>query len=298
MSNTETQAREDQFLGALLGLAIGDALGRPVRGLTADEVAKRHGEVRSYIATKPLEESQPESGEISDKAEVALCLVESLTTNDGLPDPENMIARMNFLTVGPSSEWMSAGTIDGVALALEHAGQVPESHEPPAELSVAVRGVPVGLMQSVGGFDREALVSESATVSRLSHSGDLQARLTAAVALAIAGAGRTRMVPASADLGLNQGSEIERELAVILGIVGESDSLAAGLSRVVSRGGEADSAGAIAGAVLGTRFGASGIPQDLIDSLDARIYLTLAAPWFYRTAVRRAGTVIDLRVVS
>ena len=56
--------------------------------------------------------------------------------------------------------------------------------------------------------------------------------------------------------------------------------------------------GAIAGAVLGARFGASGIPQDLIDSLDARIYLTLAAPWFYRTAVRLAGTVIDLRVVS
>ncbi len=298
MSNSDAQAREDQFLGALLGLAIGDALGRPLRGLTADDIARRYGELRSYIATEPLEEGQPESGEISDKAEVALCLVESLTTNDGLPDPENMIARMNFLTVGPSSKWMTAGTIDGVALALDNAGQVPMSHQPPAELSVAVRGVPVGLLQSVGAFDREALVSESATVARLSHAGQSPARLTAAVALAVAHAGRTRNVPAGTELGLGSDSDVERELAAILEIAGESDSFVNGLSSVVSRGGEADSAGAIAGAVLGARFGASGIPQDLIDSLDARIYLTLAAPWFYRTAVRRAGTVIDLRVVG
>jgi ADP-ribosyl-[dinitrogen reductase] hydrolase len=297
MTSPDAQAREDQFLGALLGLAIGDALGRPLRGMTSEQVADKYGVVRSYIAAETLEDGPPESGEISDKAEVALCLVESLTTNDGVPDPENMIARMNFLTVGPSSAWMSAGTIEGVGLALDHAGQVPDSHQPPAELAVAVRGVPIGLMQSVGAFDREALVAESAVVSRLSHGGEQQARLTSAVAVAIAQAGRTRTVPEGGSLGLEEDDAIERELAVILEAAGQSDSFADGLSKVVSRGGNADSAGAIAGAVLGTRFGASGIPQDLIDSLDARIYLTLAAPWFYRTAVRRAGTVIDLRVV-
>jgi hypothetical protein len=57
------------------------------------------------------------------------------------------------------------------------------------------------------------------------------------------------------------------------------------------------SAGAIGGGLLGIRFGASGIPQPLIDDLDARIYLSLAAPWFFRTAVMRAGTVIDLRQI-
>jgi ADP-ribosyl-[dinitrogen reductase] hydrolase len=297
MSSGDAQAREDQFLGALLGLAIGDALGRPVRGLSADEVAESYGEVRSYIATAPLEEGQPESGEISDKAEVALCLVESLTTNDGIPDPENIIARMNFLTVGPSSASMSASTIQGVGLALENGGQVPDSHQPPAELPVAVRGVPIGLLQSVGAFDREALVAESAIVSKLSHGGEQQARLTTAVALAIAEAGRTRSVPDGNALGLGTATGIERELLTTLQLAGKADSFAGGLSTVVSRGGEADSTGAIAGAVLGARFGASGIPQDLIDNLDARIYLTLAAPWFYRTAIRRAGTVIDLRVV-
>ena len=59
----------------------------------------------------------------------------------------------------------------------------------------------------------------------------------------------------------------------------------------------ADGAGAIAGALAGARHGAGGIPQALIDGLEARVYLSLAAPWFYKTAARRAGTLIDLRQV-
>ena len=63
----------------------------------------------------------------------------------------------------------------------------------------------------------------------------------------------------------------------------------------VNAGGDADTVGAIAGALAGAGDGASGIPQRLIDELEGRIYLSLAAPWFYRTARRRAGLVIDLR---
>ncbi|MGB3329601.1 MAG: ADP-ribosylglycohydrolase family protein, partial [Thermomicrobiales bacterium] len=66
----------------------------------------------------------------------------------------------------------------------------------------------------------------------------------------------------------------------------------------VAQGGAADTTGALAGAIAGARFGASGIPQHLIDDLDARMYLSLAAPLFYRTARRRRGTVLDLRKVD
>ncbi len=37
MTDMQAQTREEQFLGALLGLAIGDALGRPLRGMTVGE---------------------------------------------------------------------------------------------------------------------------------------------------------------------------------------------------------------------------------------------------------------------
>ncbi len=63
----------------------------------------------------------------------------------------------------------------------------------------------------------------------------------------------------------------------------------------VNAGGATDARGAIAGAIAGASRGAGGIPQRLIDDLEGRIYVSLAAPWFHRTALRRSGLVIDLR---
>ncbi len=296
MTDAQAQTREEQFLGALLGLAIGDALGRPLRGLTASQIAERHGAVRAYLPVADAQEGQPLQGEISDKSEIALCLVESLTTNDGLLDPVNINARLGFLIAGPSKQWMSEAMVTGIQLAADHDGLVPESYQPEPELAVAVRGVPVGLMHAVGGYDERALELEAATASRLSHAGSAQSSLTAEIAKAINRAGRSREV---APIAIEADASPERRiLADIVDVVRGAETFDAAASRAIALGGLTDSNGAVAGAIAGARFGASGIPQQLIDGLDARIYLTLAAPWFYRTAARRAGTVIDLRVIE
>jgi len=252
--------------------------------------------VKGYLPVADAQEGQPLQGEISDKSEIALCLVESLTTNDGLLEPVNINARLGFLIVGPSKQWMSEATVTGIQLAADHDGLVPESYQPDPELAVAVRGVPVGLLHSVGGYDERALELEAATASRLSHAGHAQSSLTADVAKAINRAGRLRDV---APVTIEEETSPERRvLADIVDVVRGAATFETAVSAAVALGGFTDSNGAVAGAIAGARFGASGIPQHLIDSLDARIYLTLAAPWFYRTAVRRAGTVIDLRVIE
>jgi len=296
MTEMQAQTREEQFLGALLGLAIGDALGRPLRGMTIGEIGTRYGVVNTYLPVADAEEGQPLQGEISDKSEIVLCMVESLTTNDGLLEPVNINARLGFLVAGASRQWMSDATVTGIQLAADHDGLVPETHQPEPELAVALRGVPVGLIHAVGGFDERALELEAATASRLSHSGAVQASLTAEIAKVINRAARSRTVTA---INVSPGDSKEhRILAEIVDIVGRAETFDAAVSGAVALGGLTDSNGAVAGAIAGARFGASGIPQQLIDGLDARIYLTLAAPWFYRTAVRRAGTVIDLRVID
>ena len=61
-----------------------------------------------------------------------------------------------------------------------------------------------------------------------------------------------------------------------------------------SAGGAADARAALAGALAGAHFGAGGIPQTLIDGLEGRIYLTLAAPWFYRTIQLMTGRGISM----
>ena len=296
MAEPHAQAREEQFLGALLGLAIGDALGRPLRGMTARDIADRHGAVTAYLPVEDAGEGRPLQGEISDKSEIVLCLVESLTTNDGRLDPVNINARLGFLVNGPSRQWMSDAVAEGVELAADHDGLVPESWQPEPELAVAARGVPVGLLHAVGGYDERALEIDAATASRLTHAGTDQAMLTSDVARAINRAGRFRDI---ATIVVSEGDSQERHiLAEIIDLVRTAETFEAAVSGAVGLGGMTDSIGALGGAIAGATLGASGIPQHLIDGLDARIYLTLAAPWFYRTAVRRAGTVIDLRLVD
>ncbi|MGC4190099.1 MAG: ADP-ribosylglycohydrolase family protein [Thermomicrobiales bacterium] len=289
------RATEDQFIGALLGLAIGDALGRPLIGLTQEEVAARFGAIEGYVADDAGREGAP-TGVITDETEVTLCIVESLTTNDGLIDPENINTRLGFLLRGDSRRWLPESVIAGVERAEAADGLVPEDNDDSVDLSVAVRGVPVGLLHAVDIDDDVSLDADARLITRLSHGGARQAALTATVARAVRAAVREETMPEMPPAGT--GTSVEAGLAGLIAEAFASARFEDALFARVAQGGAADTAGAIVGAIAGVRFGASGIPQPLIDDLDARMYLSLAAPLFYRTARRRRGTVIDLRKVN
>src|SRR5947199_2734463 len=49
MSVDPSEPLRDAFRGSLLGTAIGDALGRPVKGWSAARIAREHGEVRDLL---------------------------------------------------------------------------------------------------------------------------------------------------------------------------------------------------------------------------------------------------------
>ncbi len=294
MPDQPTQAREDQFLGALLGLAIGDALGRPLAGLTAEEIQTRHGKVTSYL---PLEDvaDGPAQGEITAITEIILCMVESMTTNGGMIEPENINARLAFLARGPSRDWMSEAVLSGIERAGDGDGLVGDDAAAESELAVAIRGVPVGLLHAVGGYDETAMAQDATLAARLTHGGDRQSRLVLRVGEIMMSAARFREVPIPGTEG--EDGHVETLIADVVRLVQDASTFEDAIAFGIGLGGRTNEIGALAGAIAGGSAGASGIPQDLIDGLDARIYLSLAAPWFYRAAVRRAGTVIDLRVV-
>jgi ADP-ribosyl-[dinitrogen reductase] hydrolase len=295
------RATEDQFLGSLLGMAIGDALGRPLRGMTEGDIRRQYGAVTGYIRAADVSGDQP-LGEITDKSEVVLAIVESLTTNDGLIDSVNINARLSFLVRGPSRVWMSEAVISGVEMAMDTDGLVPVDLASEPEIAVALRGVPIGLLHAVGGFDDGTLLREAAEVSRLSHGGNTQRDLTATVARAVCAAARfgddVELWGEMLDTPVVADAAAMSWVGEIVTNVKASHAFEDSVLDAVTKGGEADANGALAGAIAGARFGASGIPQELIDGLDARIYISLAAPWFFRTALRRAGTVIDLRLIE
>ena len=68
----------DAATGALLGLACGDALGRPVAFRSADSITDAHGRVTEMLADGT--HGQP-AGTVTDDTEMALCIARSLVEN-------------------------------------------------------------------------------------------------------------------------------------------------------------------------------------------------------------------------
>ena len=75
--------------GAMLGLACGDALGRPVEFATAERIQRDHGQVTEMLAHGT--HGQP-AGTITDDTEMALCIARSLA-ECGRFDPEDVAER-------------------------------------------------------------------------------------------------------------------------------------------------------------------------------------------------------------
>src|SRR4051794_30764364 len=180
-----SDASENAFLGALIGMAIGDALGAPLAGMRRAEIADRFGYVNNYEPV-PDPEQGDRSGEFTDETEIVLCVVESMTANQGRLDPETAGVRMLYLAAGPSRRWMHADTVaalDAAAGSLEFV--VPIDEDGPATGDVAARGVPAGLMHAIGALHSESLKADAEAAVRLTHGGPAAFNAATAVAFAV-----------------------------------------------------------------------------------------------------------------
>jgi ADP-ribosyl-[dinitrogen reductase] hydrolase len=323
-------AEEARFLGGLLGMAIGDALGMPVAGWDAARIAERLGPIDGYHLRVLPDGTEVTAGEITDETEFALAIVEALTTNGGklTPDTVDSIgSRLLYLASGESARWLAADT----RVALERADStldfiVPLADDGPVTGDVAARGIPIGLLHSVGRFDGDALRRDAEAVTRLTHGAPAAIAATTAVAYGVMLAARSvspelwlsetadflgdgematalraaSALPPGRDLGedlATVGSGLAATQSVTAGFLAASrtESFPDAVFAAANAGGAADTIGAIAGALAGAYGGDTSVPQPLIDGLGSRIYVSLAAPWFFRTAQQRAGLFIGLR---
>lgn len=314
------QGGEEAFLGALMGMAIGDALGMPHGAGSSDPKAPR---IEGYLPLTLPDGTTIEAGEFTDETEIALSIVEVATTGRGQLDPDLIGPRLVRLAQGDSGHWQDATTRAALQRAAESLTfEVPLDEDDAVSAGVAVRGVPVGLLAAVGRLDVPALERDSDLVSRLTHGSPAQTSAVAAVAFLTQLAARQAVPPAewarrtATMLGAGAMHDVLSELKPAPDLAGQLRVLASGspeqqvaagllaaiatdsfedaVLTAVNAGGPADSIGAIAGALAGARRGIGAIPQWLIDGLGGRIYVSLAAPWFRRAALYRAGAVVDL----
>lgn len=297
---------QDRFLGALFGMAIGDAMGMPVTGMAPGTFEP----ITGYRARTLSDGAEIGVGEFTDESEIALCIVESATVSDGLIDPDNIAARMRILARGESKRWMDERTLNALAAAEETLdSSVPLAEDEPFSAGVAVRGVPIGLLHAVGPFKPGELRADAEAVARVTHGSPAAISAVTAVAFAVqlaarephSLAGLTRETAAflgagalSEALANNGDGGVPGDIADAFRLAVSANSIEDAVVRAANQGGAADSRAAIAGAVRGAAYAIAAIPQRLIDDLEGRIYISLAAPWFFRAAQRRGGLVINV----
>ena len=278
----------DRARGALLGLACGDALGRPVEFRSPGQIANEHGTLREMVGHGT--HRQP-AGTVTDDTDLLLCLAESLVDCGGF-DPADVGER--FVA------WLDGGPFD-VGLTTSDAINEIRAGTPPLEAGETVwerlaeggnagngsvmRCAPHALAFDDGGqLDRVSRASSAIThfdprcqagcavLNRTlrgyldGESDPLDRALSATEMPAELREALTDVTDHEGEALANTGyvvTTLETSLHDAL----VADSAEAAIVTSVNRGGDADTLGAVTGAVAGARFGASTLPDRWVDEL-------------------------------
>ncbi len=283
----------DRYRGCLLGLAVGDALGAPLEFLTRADIKSRYGEVRDMLGGGWL---QTDPGEYTDDTQMALAIARSVAEL-GEIDPADIAVR--FL------DWYHSGPKDignTTVMSLEHlASGIPwhEAGEKTLQLKgdraaangSLMRAAPIG-MASRG--DREALIRHSIDVSRITHADPRACwscvALNLAIAALLSGTGDAIQEAAKVNQVDVAGAIIQQSRAsrdevrgggYVLDTLGAAfwafrnhDGFEDVVVAAVNLGDDADTTGAVAGALAGARYGMLAIPERWLDVLQGRDELT------------------------
>lgn len=194
---------QEGFIGCLLGLSIGDALGMPFEGMTAEALQVK--------LSRPLQLFDApwrglKAGQWTDDTKMALCLAESLAENRGL-DPEDVARRY--------VAWYDSGDLRGIGATTQEAilrlkAGIPWSRSGKtgtwaAGNGAAMRVAPLGLF-----FYRD--------LERLQRACQLEAAITHNNPEAIAGSQAVAFMVASLLAG---GLDLHRLIQETVGFIGE-----------------------------------------------------------------------------
>lgn len=311
-----TSPRREQFVGCLLGHAVGDALGAPYEGLT-DDVIFEMGPAARIVddpgrdvlrytddtqMTIGVAETLLERGAIDEEALVAAFAANYRPDRgygpgarkilDAYNDGEVWRALARPIFPGGSLGNGAAMRVAPIGLAFcddldKVAEQAARSAAPTHAHPIGVDGarllaVAVALAARGGPFDRRAFYGE---LARFAETEEFQWQLSVARKLK-----RTDSV-----LGFGNGLEAYRSVMTSIVIFASTpDDYPAVVARAIGLGGDVDTLAAMAGAMAGARLGVEAIPPRLIEKLEddhpqGRSRIEALAGELFEGRRRRAG---------
>ena len=296
--------------GAILGLALGDALGAPFE-------FRGRADVPEPLPAFELPWMGLPAGTWTDDTAMARNLWTSLLDRGGALDLDDVLARhLAWLETSPPdvgnlTRRVLSGYRDGDPDAALTYWRT-RGPEVSAGNGSVMYCAPLGVVRAL---EPERLLVEAPALSALTHWDERCRTACLAVTLAVAGlvrgesAGDAVRAAVAALVGRDGGEELEhlvdaagrsRSLdgpdmgfclfaaGIALQVVVEAASFEEGLRDVVSLGGDTDTNAAVAGALLGAREGLGAVPAGWLDRLAEREALTAEAAAVAALATRRS----------
>ena len=285
----------DAATGVLLGLACGDALGRPVEFRSAESIADQYETVTEMLGHGT--HGQP-AGTITDDTDLAVCIARSLVEQEAF-DGEDIADRFH--------EWYESGPFDVGLMTADaireyargtswrDAGREVWKHR--AEGSNAGNGSVMRCAPHAIAFaaDPDALVQVSRQSSAITHYDPRCTYGCAILNCTIAGYLRgddaplevavnvveddapddlvetLRLWPDPVDASQFPNSGyVVHTLQTALHDALTADSAEDAIVTAVNRGGDTDTIGAVTGALVGARFGSESLPDRWLTTIDYR----------------------------
>ena len=283
----------DRAEGALLGLACGDALGRPVEFRSPRRIEREYGQLDEMVGDGA---HRKPPGTITDDTELVLRIARSLVETgrfDGADIAERFV------------EWYRSGPFDIGGLTADALRLIDQGHAWDDAGQTCWEARPEGQNAGNGSImrcaphalafddDASALVTASTASSRITHADPRCTYGCAVLNLTIANCLHERERPLATALEtvhkdapdelvdalepivvggkpepLSNSGYVVHTLQTALYEAFTAEEVSEAIVAAVNRGGDADTLGAVAGAVAGVRFGASSLPPAWLDAID------------------------------
>jgi ADP-ribosyl-[dinitrogen reductase] hydrolase len=298
-----------KFEGCLLGLAIGDALAASGKGETHESIEQKYGQIKDLIGGGKLD---LEPGEYTDESHMMVSVLESICTLRSF-NPDNIARRFagwyrsRPKDIGNLTHHVLERISDGERWQEASEGAALDSTLQAAGSASVIYGIPIGLYRL---HNSKRLHDDSISCSRLTHWDDRCSHgsliVNYAVGLLVQDDGNvfkkvlefakdkdSRLLEALSRVealkleNLDTSGYAPSTLQAAFWLLLNSQSFEGGLIRAANLGGpEPDAVAALAGALLGAKFGRNSIPdrwssaligRDRIEVLATRLYELSAA---------------------
>ena len=285
--------RADCAEGVMLGLACGDALGRPIEFKSSQEIESQYGTLTEMVGNGTW--GQP-AGTITDDTDQALCIARSVV-EQGEFVPSDIARRF----VG----WYDSGPFDIGIMTRQSIEKLKQDHSWDKAGQEVWEASPEGSNAGNGSVmrcpplaiayaaDPDDLVTVSRYSSRITHADPRCTYGCAVLNFTIAGYLTDKNEPLARALDrvrpdapdevigalepliagyqpdtLSTSGYVIHTLQTALHDAIRADTAEDAIVTAVNRGGDTDTIGAITGAVAGARFGANELPKRWLDEID------------------------------